>query len=75
MKKAADANEAMGMAELKLVQLKANHLLLSEATALASGDAVPVVGPAQCVRGRPVHYEQTVREEDAASVCAYTGTL
>ena len=21
------------------------------------------------------HYEQTVREEDAASVCGYTGTL
>ena len=47
MKKAADANEAVGMAEQKLVELRANHLLLSEATALASGNAVPVVGPAQ----------------------------
>jgi len=25
--------------------------------------------------GTPVHYEQTVREEDAASVYGYTGTL
>ena len=25
--------------------------------------------------GTPVHYEQTVREENAASVCGYTGTL
>ena len=25
--------------------------------------------------GTPVHYEQTVREEDAASVHGYTGTL
>jgi len=25
--------------------------------------------------GKPVHYEQTVREEDAASVCGYTDTL
>ena len=25
--------------------------------------------------GTPVHYEQTVREEDAARVCVYTGTL
>ena len=24
--------------------------------------------------GTLVHYEQTVREEDAASVCGYTGT-
>jgi len=25
--------------------------------------------------GTPVHYERTAREEDAASVCGYTGTL
>jgi len=25
--------------------------------------------------GTPVHYEQTVWEEDAARVCGYTGTL
>ena len=25
--------------------------------------------------GTPVHYEQTVREKDAAPVCGYTGTL
>ena len=25
--------------------------------------------------GTPVPYEQAVREEDAASVCGYTGTL
>ena len=37
-------------------------------------------GPSRCQRlvctGAPVHYQQTVREEeDAARVCGYTGTL
>ena len=46
-------------------------------------DALPVIYVRRVCAGTPVHYEQTVKEEDAASeqvgvdavsVCAYTGT-
>ena len=37
--------------------------------------AAPSAVAANAAQGTPVHYDQTVREEDAASECGYTGML